>query len=561
MVDMQQSRLMAIRGILQQNQDLLRNAGSLAATTGLTSVFGFAYWIYAAHVFPQQAVGYGSAAISTMTLLGTIGMFGIGTMLIGELPRRESRGGLIMAGLVVSFAGSLILGVGFAIVSLAFGNRFAEIGGTFGRMAIFCFGVAITGATVVFDEATIGLMRGGIQLTRNVVVSIAKMAALPCCALILHDLFGVGIELSWVLGTLVSIVPIIIIIRRDGTSILYRPDWGSFRRLGKVTLAHNWLNLAINIPPKLIPVLVVIVVSPSSNAVYYVAAMLVGFLGMVPTHLSTVLFAIASAAPERISEKLRFVLRASLMIGVPGGLILGLSGHFVLSIFGSSYARLGTGPLWLLIVCLIPGIPNIVYIAVCRATGRVSQAAVFLSIASAIQMSAVVVGGRLDGLYGLCYGMLAVATLQALVTTPAVLRAAYGSGAWVHSASVSATEGDRLSHIRALDDGRRLRQEAGIAALLALATTVTPDQRRPHGAVDVRSATVARMTPTTRTTRQASTDHNRGRHRHSVVPVTAANPAPTDTSWSPGDDEAAFRARQRAGMAALLAIATHAARV
>ena len=142
----QPSRLAAIRGILRGNQDLLRNAGSLAATTGLTSVLGFAYWIYAARVFPTQAVGYGSAAISTTTLLGTIGMFGLGTMLIGELPRRESRGPLMMAALIASFVGSLVLGLGFSIVALAFGSHFVEISGTLGRMLIFSFGVAITTA-------------------------------------------------------------------------------------------------------------------------------------------------------------------------------------------------------------------------------------------------------------------------------------------------------------------------------------------------------------------------------------------------------------------------------
>jgi hypothetical protein len=420
-------------------------------------------------------------------------------------------------------------------------------------MMIFSFGVAISGAAFVFDEATIGLMRGGLQLTRNVALSITKMAALPGCALILHDLFGVGIELSWVLGTVVSLLPVMIMIKRGGASILYRPDWQSFRQLGKVTLAHNWLNLAINIPPKLIPVLVVVVVSPSSNAAYYVAAMLVGFLGMVPMHLSTVLFAIASAAPEMISEKLRFVLRTSVLVGIPGGLILGLSGHFVLAIFGSSYARLGTGPLWLLIVCFVPGIPNIVYIAVCRATGRVNQAAVFLSVAAALQMAAIVVGGRIDGLYGVCYGMLAVATLEALVTTPPVLKAAYAS-AQVRSAIASASVDELRSGAQAVDDMLRLRQEAGIAALLALATTTKPDEQSPRRTMDFADARAAWLT---QTRPQASTADDRGRHRRSTVPVTAANPALTNTSRLV--DERSFHARQEAGMAALLAIATHAA--
>ncbi len=543
---------------MRRNQDLLRNAGSLAATTGITSAFGFGYWIYAARVFPPDAVGYGSAAISAMTLLGTIGMFGIGTMLIGELPRRPSRGALMMAGIIASFIGSLILGAGFALVSLAFGSHFVEIAGTFGRMALFSFGVAITGAMLVFDDATIGLMRGGLQLNRNVAVSIAKMMALPVCALILHDMFGVGIMLSWVFGTVVSLLPVIVMIKRGGGSILHRPDWKSFWQLGKVTLSHNWLNLAIATPVKLIPVLVVVVVSPSSNAAYYVASMLASFLFMVPMHLSTVLFAIASAAPEMISEKLRFVLRMSLILGVPGGLILGLSSHFVLSIFGSSYASLATGPLWLLIACYIPGLPNTVYIAVCRATGRVNQAAIFLMVAAVVQMAAIVVGGKLDGLYGLSYGILAVAILQALVTTPSVLRAAYGS-APVRSAAAPAAENRPQPRTGALDDVMRARQEAGLTMLFSIATTVAPDWHRPGvtGTADVAAETAVRER---QTTPQRSIGQVRGRHRPSAVRATAANPALTDTSWWPDVNEATFDTRQDAGIAALIAIATHAAR-
>jgi O-antigen/teichoic acid export membrane protein len=579
------SRLATIRGMLRGNQDLLRNASSLAATTGVTSALGFGYWIYAARVFPQQAVGYGSAAISAMTLLGTIGMFGMGTMLIGELPQRKSRGPLMMASFIAAFVGSFILGAGFALVSVGFGSHFVEISGTLGRMAIFSFGVAITGVTFVFDDATIGLMRGGLQLTRNVAVSIAKMVALPLCALILHDMFGVGIMLAWVFGTVISIIPVIVIVKRRGGRILHRPDWKSFRRLGKVTLAHNWLNLAIATPVKLIPLLVVIVVSPSDNAAYYIAAMLASFLFMVPLHLSTVLFAIASAAPEMIAEKLRFVLRMSIVIGVPGGLILGLIAHTLLSVFGSSYATLATGPLWLMIIGYIPGLPNTVYIAVCRATGRVNQAAIFLTVAAVIQMAAIVVGGKIDGLYGLSYGMLAVGILEALVTTPPVLRAAYGSAPVVaatarvtgsharvtgaHSRVSGAYDwmaggprvaaGPRPVRTPAETQALRLRQEAGLAALFAVATSVAPQPHRSKPNLAPTTAQPWRM----EATRPTSTSQLTGRHRRSgPVPAapTTVNPALGDTSWWPDVDEPTFHARQDAGMAALIAVATHAAR-
>jgi O-antigen/teichoic acid export membrane protein len=419
----------------KQHEDLLHNASSLAAATGLTSMFGFVYWIVAAREFSQQAVGYGAAAVSAMTLLGTIGMFGLGTMLIGELPRRTERGGLASAAILASGLGSLVLGLAFPLVVDAFGGRFPEISGTPGRVALFAVGVALTGATLVFDESTIGLMRGGVQLRRNLAASAIKLAALPVAAIVLHDAFGVGLVLAWVTGTLLSLLPAVIMLRRGGSRIFHRPDWALLRRLGKVAMAHNWLNLAIATPPKLIPVLVIVVVSPAANATFYAAWMLASFISMVPTSLSTVLFAIASATPELIAEKLRFVLRLSVIIGLPAMAALALCAHLVLGLFGARYAQLGTVPLLLLILTYIPGLPKSQYIAVCRATGRVSQAAALLTGAAGCELGAVVIGGRLGGLDGLTLAYLGVTVLEGIVTAPTVFRAAYPGGRKISQAT------------------------------------------------------------------------------------------------------------------------------
>jgi O-antigen/teichoic acid export membrane protein len=521
------SHLRLLRAALARNQDLLRNAGSLAATTGVTSVLGFAYWIYAARFFAPEAVGYATAAIATMTLLGTIGVFGLGTMLIGELPQGGNRGGLIMASIIASFMASIVLAFGFALVSLSFGSHFVEISGNIWRMAVFSIGVALSAATMVFDDAAIGLMRGGLQLSRNATVSVAKMLALPVSAFLIHDVFGLGIMLSWVLGTAVSLIPTAINIKRGGSKILYRPDWATFRKLGKVTLAHNWLNLAITVPTKLVPVLVATMVAPTSNAAYYVAAMIASFLAMVPMHLSTVLFAVASAAPEKISEKLRFVLRTALVIGIPVGLAMGISAHFVLSVFGSSYASLATGPLWIMIAGYIPGLPSAVYIAVCRATGKVNQATILLSTFAVLQMLSVVVGGKLDGLYGLSYGQLAVSIIEAFITAPLVLRVAFGSVP-VPAAVDRTTSGQ--AHLGPTERAEELRQrqEAGIDALTLLATSVAIDDRPPS-------------------------------------PGTAPSgvmikPLPNGTKGRPDPNDAAFQRRQEDGVAALIEIADYADR-
>jgi O-antigen/teichoic acid export membrane protein len=419
---------MAIVAAWQQNRDLVGNAGTLVATTGVTSALGFAYWALAARLFSQRAVGYGSAAVSAMTLLGTIGMLGLGTVLIGELPRRRPRAGLISAALLAASLGSLTLGLAFALVAPDISDRFREMTPTPGQAVLFAAGVMLTGATLVFDQATIGLMRGGLQLSRNLAFGAAKLLVLPATAAILHKELGVGIAVAWMAGTAVSVVPIAIRLRLTGAPVLPKPDWAVLRGLGRTALAHNWLNLSITVPQTMIPVLVTVVVSPSANAAFYAAWTLSSFLKIVPMHLATVLFAVAAADPRAIARKLRFTLRLSVLIGLPGMAVLGLSAHLALSLFGANYARAAAFPLWLLIIGYLPGIPKVHYMAVCRATGRVPRAAAVLTATAVLEVTAAALGGASAGLKGLSLALVAVFFVEGLVTTPPVLRAAIGHG-------------------------------------------------------------------------------------------------------------------------------------
>jgi O-antigen/teichoic acid export membrane protein len=573
MNDQQSSGLLAtVRHGMARNQDLLRNAGSLAATTGLTSLFGFVFWVIAAKELNRTAVGYGSAAVNAMSLLGTVGMFGLGTMLIGELPRRRERGGLMTASVIAASLGSFVLGLAFPLVAGAFGLHFPEISGTLPRLLLFAFGVMVTGGTLVFDEGTIGLLRGGVQLSRNLAASGIKLVALPATTLILHDGFGMGIMLAWVIGTVVSIVPAVIMLVRSGSRLFHRPDWGLLRRLAKVAMAHNWLNLAIATPPKLIPVLVTIAVSPSANAVFYVAWMIASLLFMVPVHLSTVLFAIASASPEVIAEKLRFVLRLSLLIGLPVMVVLAIGAHFTLNIFGHDYAVLGTVPLWLLIIEYIPQMPKAQYIAVCRATNKVGKAALVLSGTALAECASIIIGGKMGGLDGLCLAYLGVSFVEGAITAPTVLRAAYArtaaaSGAFpaipgtarpMPTGPLARLTGPltrltgplpRLTGPLRELPGYPHSQETGLAALLALASAAVSEGHTLDVATEVWRTGAFPVLPA-----------DAGRLGPMASPLTTLDlfgGQPVGAQLTGAEPKRpSYRHRQQAGIDALIAIAT-----
>ena len=506
------SVIAAITGAARQHSDLLRNASSLMATTGVTSALGFAYWIVAARFFPQRSVGYASAALSAALLLGIVGMFGLGTLLIGELPRRSNRGGLATAALLASAGGSAVLALAFAVLAPLFSARFGQIIGNPALAALFTATAALIAVNAVFDQATIGILRGGVQLTRNLVFSLVKLALLPVFAFTLHNQFGVGIVVSYLIGLAVSLAAAAVQLRMSGVTILRRPDWGVLRGLGRLTLAHNWLNLAIAAPTTLTPVMVTVIVSPSANAAFYVATMLAGFVYIIPQHLSTVLFAEVSTNPQVIARKLRFTIRLSLLIGFPASVVLALGAHLALSMFGAGYARLATVPLILILAGYLPNIPKVHYIAVCRAGGKISRAATVLTAFAAFQMIAATAGGIADGLIGVSVVILVVSIIEGLATLPAVLLAISRGGRHrrprvaaataVAKASTPATGVAMGAQPPASPEGRApagaaqparpvipdrraivianqsagyvdsAQQEAGLAALLAIATTI-----------------------------------------------------------------------------------------
>ena len=411
---------------LRQNWDLLSNAGALFGATAVTSLVGLAFWAVAARLFPERAVGYGAAAISVMSLLGTVGMLGLGTVLISELPRRAHRAGLVSAALLASGLGSLLLGAVFSMTAPLLSTRLSGVTGTVSEAALFTVGVGLTGASLVFDQAAIGLVRGGLQLGRNALFAVAKLAILPVTAIFLEDNFGVGITASWIAGTAVSLGLVAAWLWHRREPVLPRPDWRILRGLTWTVAAHNWVNIGVQVPRLLMPVLATVVVSPTANAAFFTAWSLSGFLFIVPLDLATALFAAGSQQARVTTKKLRLSLWLSMAAGAAGISLLGFGAHLVLSVFGAAYVSQATVPLLLMLAGYVPTVPKLHFMAICLADRRPQRAAVVLAAAAAAELAAAAAGGAGFGLTGLCVALLAVFMAEGIVTAPLVIRVAAG---------------------------------------------------------------------------------------------------------------------------------------
>lgn len=402
---------------IKTNSGMLINAGSLIGTTAVTSVFGFAYWWLAARQFPPQAVGLASATISAMTLLGTVCILGLGTLLIGELPRQPGKeASLISAALIVVGGVGGCFGIVFAVVAPYISHDFQVLRASLQDIALFAVGVSLTGGALVLDQALIGLLRGELQLWRNMFFAVTKLAALFVAGLWLSHAVGLTIYATWALGNVVSLAALagFVVLKGEWSGRIYLPQWRLLRKLGPAALQHHMLNLTLQLPILLLPVLVTVMLSATANAWFYVSWMVAGFGFFVPYALATVLYATNSAQPAALARKARLTLSLALMASVLVNCVLLFEAKLVLGLFGHIYAEQAAWCLRILGLAAFPLIIKDHYVAISRIQRRITHAALAIVTGELLELGAAAVGARLGGLSGLSLGWIIALCIEAL---------------------------------------------------------------------------------------------------------------------------------------------------
>jgi O-antigen/teichoic acid export membrane protein len=410
-----------------EQRALLSTTASLLATTGVTTLLGLAFWWLAAHLVPVAVVGYGSAAISAMALVGTFGMAGLNTVLIGHLARRpHDADGLLTAALCTSAMISAALAAGFWVVAGVLDPRIAPYLHSGPEAAMFVAGAATTGAALVLDEALLGMIGGSPQLWRNTGFAVAKLIALAGLVALWHDTLGTPILAAWAAGTALSLVPVAFLLRRRGVLLLVRPKWRALRRIGRASVTNTWLNNALQVPVLATPMLVTGLLTAADGGAFYIASTVATVAVMLPYHFTTALYAASAADPSGLAAKVRTTLRICLLGGLAGVPLVIVCAHPLLRVFGAEYATRAAVPLELMILGYFGSVLKNHYIALCRISGHVARAAVFATVAMTVRMAAMAAGAVTGGLTGVSVALLAVMCAEGLYAAPSVRAALRG---------------------------------------------------------------------------------------------------------------------------------------
>jgi O-antigen/teichoic acid export membrane protein len=415
------------------NRDLLLNAASMIGTTVITAGLGFVYWWLAARQFSQEAVGFASALISAMSLLGTLGMVGMGTLLIGELPRQpEQRAPLVTTALVVAGGVSALLGIIFALIAPQVSLEFRALAGGGSTIMLFTAGVVLTAITLVLDQAMIGLLHGELQLWRNALFALGKLIMLWLIGLWAVSSGALSIYTTWTLGNAASIVGLGLIAALVGIRIrIGKPRRNLLQNLPGAALGHHALNLALQLPALALPVLVTTILSATLNAGFYISWLLLHLVFAVPYTLTTVLYAAGVADQAAFAHKIRLTLGLAVVLGVLSNIVLWLGADIFLGIFGRAYAEQAGWSLRLMGLGVFPLIIKDHFIAIRRVHQRIPRTAVLATIGSALELGGAAAGASVGGLAGLSVGfVLALCVEAAWMIRTVYLATALGELKW-----------------------------------------------------------------------------------------------------------------------------------
>jgi O-antigen/teichoic acid export membrane protein len=399
---------------------IVRNAASLYGSTVATSVLGFFYWFVAARMASASAVGVASAIQSSAQFLAIFCVLGLSTLMISELALDRSRARSLILTAAVSAAGfAVVVAVAGGLVLGVYSPTLREGLSIPVGLTVFALLSAFTTTLIILDDSCVGLFRADLQFRRNAVFAVGKLMVLPLMIVLWPSHAGTELVVAWTVGLVISLVTVGIAIANLTRGEPTRLVFGQLIEKRRLMAGHHSLNISIQSPRLLIPVVVVTVIGAKENAAYTAAMLVVAFVNIIPQHLSTVLFALTPGDEVSLHREVKKTMRICLILALLSAPFFAIFGHLILSVFGPAYV-VASGALAVLGLTTYPMAIKAHYVAISRSRGRMQQAASRSMIGAILEVGLAALGARLYGVTGVALGFLLAVVLEAFLFAPVV---------------------------------------------------------------------------------------------------------------------------------------------
>jgi len=392
--------MMRLLGAAQKSADFVLNSGAMVIGTAVMAVSGFAYWWLAARLFAPEVIGTASALLSVMGLIGLLGEAGLGTLLIGEIGRHPGR----VSGLV-SAAASIGLGLalGLALLFVVGESRLNSSNSPIDNWLVgtaFVLGCCLTVPIELGDAALVGDLHSSSRMIRQVLFSTFKLLLIAVAALA-GFASSAAIVLTWLAGLLISWIGLDLLTRGRARRLLGPPDFRALYVLRHKVLGHYALDVTIQAPVIVMPYLVLVLLSATTNAAFVALWMLVTMAGTIPAAMSTVLFPVVRADSKQFRHHMLVSLTVSLLFSLVCANVVFFYSQQILAVFNPAYPQIAGVSLCLLGFSLLGSTFKYHACSLARLRNKMGKASHWFALGGLLELCSAIAGAKLGGLQGL----------------------------------------------------------------------------------------------------------------------------------------------------------------
>ncbi|MFV0374027.1 lipopolysaccharide biosynthesis protein [Microbacterium sp.] len=332
-----------------------------------TAALGLVFWIVATALYPVEAVGRATTAVTTGTVLASVANLSFGPLLERFLPASgRARPRVVWSTLGVSALSAAMWGGGYAALlpgTALFASAAERIG--------FALAVVVLAAFAILDSALIGLQRARWVFAKNVAHAVAKLLAVTALA---GSGGGSAIVGGWIVTTAVAVAAVemgLWATRTRWAAPADPPALPPTRELAQYGLVSLGWMLAQALPGIAIPT-IVILRTGVETAAYYNIAWTIVTASLMMTAMATGPFIAAASRPDaEVRTLLRPFVIVLIGVSVLRGVGVGLLGPVALHLYGPDYAA-GGGMLLMLmgLAHAISGV-GLLYGALARVARRI----------------------------------------------------------------------------------------------------------------------------------------------------------------------------------------------
>ena len=352
------------------HDSLYRNSIFLMANTAALAGFGFIFWALAAHLYPPRDVGITGTLITASLLISTLGILGFDNSFIRFLPKSKKYKDYLDSGFAASTLASLLVSIIYLIVVKSLIPKLGFLDSSALWVCSFIIFMILNTLNNLTNFAFIAFRKTHLVLIINVGFGLLRLAAL-----ILLARFGLdGLILAHVIATIIALILTIYFMEKYmGYTFNLKIVPDSLGHMRKYAFSSYFSTVFLGLPTLLLPTLVISRLGAEEAAYYYIVAVIVTALNIIPLATSQSLFAEGSWNEAKLKEHSLKALRIIFSLMTPAIAILIIFGRIILTVFGQKYAAQGYTTLVLLALSGFPKIFNYVLSTILRIQHRVGS--------------------------------------------------------------------------------------------------------------------------------------------------------------------------------------------